>query len=169
MPLFIKDKAYKFFNHHNSELINRIVNHRVNVYKVSVSETDTNIYHEHTNSGMKYHDPVMTHALIQLEPEAYDIVDNRLGVDKNQVSTFFFQREYLNVLDLILDVGDILEWNETYWHVDEVLESKLIHSVPGYKFATVCRCHMTERSELNLGEVRWGSDNETDAEIIKNL
>lgn len=169
MPLFVKDRAYKFFQHHNKELINKIVNARVNVYKIVLLDSATNIYGESTQSGKAYYPPVMTHALIQHDDPTYEVNNQKFGVDINQTATFFFQREYLKVIDLVMEVGDVIEWNETYWAVDEVIENKLIHSVPNYNHATVCRVHMTERSRLNLEEIRYGSDDNSDVEKIKNL
>lgn len=169
MSLFIKDRAYKYFQHHNKEVINKNVNAKVNVYKLVLVDSATNIYGETTQSGKAYYPPVMTHALIMHDDPTFDYSQEKFGVDINQTVTFFFQREYLKVISLVMEIGDVIEWNETYWHVDEVIENKLIHSLPEYNHATVCKVHMTERSRLNIEDVRVGSDDNTDVEKIKNL
>lgn len=169
MPLFLKDRAYKFINHHTLQIINKNVNARVNLYKIILSDSSTNIYGESSESGKSYYPPVMTHCLIQHDDPTFDYNQQRFGVDITQMVTFFFQREYLKAIDLMVEIGDIVEWNETYWAIDEIIENKLVHSQPEYNSAVVARAHMTERSRLNLDEIRFGSDDNTDVEKIKNL
>jgi hypothetical protein len=169
MSLFIRDKAYKFFNHHSLQVINKNINIQVNIYKLILSDSETNIYSETTTAGKAYYPPIKTHCLIQHDDQMFDYNAQKFGVDITQTATFFFQREYLKAIDLVTEIGDIIEWNETYWHIDEVIENKLIHSLPQYNYADVCKAHMTERSRLNLDEIRFGYDDNSDIEKIKNL
>ncbi len=169
MPLFVRDRAYKFFNHHSLNMINKLVNHRVNVYKMVLKDSLINIYGESTQSGKVYYPPVMVHCLIQHDEQIFDYNPQKFGVDITQNVTYFFQREYLKAIDVMMEVGDIIEWNETFWSIDGIVENRLVHSVANYNHAVVCNCHMTERSRLNIEEVRFGSDDVIDIQKLKNL
>lgn len=152
MSLFFRDRAYKFFNHHAKSFINRVVNFRVNLYKIVVDETKTNIYGE--SMGKVYHHPVMVHCLIKHDDQVWSPEEH--GTDFQQNATFYFQLEYLKDMNVVVEAGDIVEWNNNYWEIETAVENKLIHSLPEYNFAMVCEAHYTDITKLNLENIRSG-------------
>jgi hypothetical protein len=156
MSHFFKDKANRFYNKVAHEYIAKKLGFIVLIYKHSLENTPLNVYDEEVSKdgAIYFEKPIAANCLIQNEDQEF--VDTDVVLNVGQRVTFGFQREYLKDINLVMEVGDIIEWNDTFYEVDTVVENRLIHSLPPYNFATVCVSHMTERSKLGFEEVRSG-------------
>ena len=91
-----------------------IINQFVILHRVSVYETDTNMYGE-ASEGKVYKRPVKLPCIVDAEDFDFQYTD--FGPDNKQNVSFAFQRAYLVEVDLKPDIGDILQWNEGYFEV----------------------------------------------------
>lgn len=111
-PFFIPQKEFDLINQMNEELIDEIIGQSVDIYKVNIERTDSNMYGEST---AKYYDiGFRVNCLINYnEPE---VNQDEFGADVNSSIEMFFQRENLSSgsLNFYPEIGDIVDWNDYY-------------------------------------------------------
>ena len=149
-PFFIPQKEFDLINSMNEELIDEVVGQSVDIYKVSVENTDENIYGESTT---KYYDVgFRVNCLIMYnEPE---IIQDEFGADNNSSIEMYFQRENLasGSLNFYPEAGDIVDWNDIYWEINGTTEPQLFAGHPNFKHNIVASAHRSRLSSLQIEE-----------------
>ena len=149
-PFFIPQKEIDLIDSMNEELIDEIVGQSVDIYKVSIDNTDENIYGESTT---KYYEVgFRVNCLIQFdEPE---ITQDEFGADENANIEMYFQRNNLSSgsLNFYPEMGDIVDWNDHYWEINGTTESQLIAGNPEYKHSIKATAHRARLSSLQIEE-----------------
>ena len=149
-PFFIPQKEFDLINSMNEELIDEVVGQSVDIYKVSVENTDENIYGESTT---KYYDVgFRVNCLIMYnEPE---IIQDEFGADNNSSIEMYFQRENLasGSLNFYPEAGDIVDWNDIYWEINGTTEPQLFAGHPNFKHNIVATAHRSRLSSLQIEE-----------------
>ena len=149
-PFFIPQKEFDLINQMNEELIDEIVGQSVDIYKVNIEKTDSNLYGEST---AKYYDiGFRVNCLIEYaEPT---IEQDEFGSDLNSNITMFFQRENLSSgsLNFYPENGDIVDWNDFYWEINGTTEPQLFAGHPNFKHNIVATAHRSRLSSLQIEE-----------------
>ena len=149
-PFFVPQKEVNLINDMNEELIDEIVGQSVDVYKVNIENTDENIYGESTT---KYYDVgFRVNCLILFnEPE---INQDEFGPDFGGNIEMYFQRENLSSgsLNFYPEIGDIVDWNDSYWEIDGTTEPQLVAGHPGYKHQIRATANYSKLSSLQIEE-----------------
>ena len=149
-PFFIPQKEIDTIDSMNEELIDEIIGQSVDIYKVSIDNTDENVYGESTT---KYYEVgFRVNCLIQFnEPE---ITQDEFGADENSDIEMYFQRNNLSSgsLNFYPEMGDIVDWNDHYWEINGTTEPQLIAGHPGYKHSIVATAHRARLSSLQIEE-----------------
>ena len=149
-PFFIPSKEIRMIDSMNEELIDEIVGQSVDIYKVSIDNTDENIYGESTT---KYYDVGfrVNCLLLYNEPE---ITQDDFGADLRGDIEMYFQRENLSSgsLNFFPEIGDIVDWNNQYWEIGSVTEPQLIAGHPNYKHSINAKAHRSRLSSLQIEE-----------------
>ena len=149
-PFFVPQKEINVIDSMNEELIDEIVGQSVDIYKVSIDNTDENVYGESTT---KYYDVGfrVNCLLLYNEPE---VVQDDFGPDLNGNIEMYFQRENLSSgsLNFYPEIGDIVDWNEQYWEINSVVEPQLIAGHPNYKHSINAKAHRSKLSSLQIEE-----------------
>ena len=149
-PFFVPQKEIDFINVINEELIDEIIGQSVDIYKVSIDNTDENVYGESTT---KYYEVgFRVNCLILFnEPE---IIQDEFGSDENADIEMFFQRNNLSSgsLNFYPEMGDIVDWNNYYWEINGTTEPQLIAGHPGYKHSIKATAHRARLSSLQIEE-----------------
>ena len=149
-PFFLPQKEVNFIDAVNEELIDELVGQTVDIYKISVDDTEENMYGESTT---KYYDKgFRVNCLIQFnEP---DVNLDEFGTDVNTSVEMFFQRNNLasGSLNFFPEVGDIVDWNEFYWEINGVTEPQLIAGHPNYRHNIKATAHRSRLSSLQIEE-----------------
>ena len=96
-----------------------IINQTVIVYKVSVYDTESNMYGESAD-GKVYKPGVKLPCLV--DAEDFDFNTDEFGPDRRQNVVFAFQRDYLVEVDFRPEIGDIVNWNLGYLRATSVPE-----------------------------------------------
>ena len=149
-PFFIPQKEIDIIDSMNEELIDEIVGQSVDIYKVSIDNTDENIYGESTT---KYYDVgFRVNCLITFE--APEVIQDDFGADVNANIELFFQRANLSSgsLNFYPEVGDIVDWNRYYWEIDGTTEPQLIAGHEGYNHSIKATAHRARMSSLQIEE-----------------
>ncbi len=148
---FFSDRDVSTFSTINKSLMGKVVGSTCIVYKISSEETQTNVYGESTGMGKIYNPGVELDALI--DSSDFDWNTDEFGPDAQQTVTFSFLRN--NLIDrgnVVVEVGDVIEWNYAYFEVDSIDENKLIGGNVEQNWDVVASTHMTRQSKLNIIE-----------------
>lgn len=155
---FFSDRDINVFNSLNEELVGElhdsrdgIINQSVVVYKISAQDTETNLYGE-ASSGKIYKPGVQITCI--LNAEDFDYQTDEFGPDKNQNVLFSFLRNTLVEINLVIEVGDIIDWNNAYFEISSINENQLIGGRYDQNWAVVCSAILLRRVSLNIEKVR---------------
>jgi len=167
MALFGSGRDASLVRSVNRELINRYIDTEVGFYKLNLEHTKTNIYDE--SDDKVYYAKMKMNSLILRDTKVQQADD--FGIDYTRTVTFGFIRDDLKDKNIIIDVGDIIEFDGEYHEIDNVGSSEywagknpsrdLGHTLGerdefGYNVSIVCETHVTRRNRLNIQEVRSG-------------
>ena len=151
-PFFLPRKEVNLFDHLNQELIDDILGQTVDIYKVKIDDTTSNIYGE-SDDGIKYFEKGfrVNCLLLYNEPE---IIQDEFGADINSDIEMYFQRNNLasGSLNFYPEIGDVVDWNDRFWEMNSVTEPQLIAGHQGYKHSIVAKAHRTRMSSLQMEE-----------------
>ena len=149
-PFFIPQKEIDTIDSMNEELIDEIIGQSVDIYKVSIDNTDENVYGESTT---KYYEVgFRVNCLIQFnEPE---ITQDEFGADENSDIEMYFQRNNLasGSLNFYPEMGDMVDWNDYYWEINGTTEPQLFGGHPNFKHNIVATAHRSRLSSLQIEE-----------------
>jgi hypothetical protein len=147
-PFFIPRKEIELIDVMNEELIDEIIGQTVDIYKISVEDTEENMYGESTT---KYYDKgFRVNCLIQFnEPE---VLQDEFGADVNTSIEMYFHRKTLQDSNFYPEVGDIVDWNDFYFEMNSVTEPQLIGGHQKFKHQIKAIAHRSRLSSLQIEE-----------------
>ena len=128
-----------------------IINQTVVVYKVSVYDTESNMYGE-SAEGKVYKPGVQVTALIDAEDQT--TTTDEFGPDLQQTALFSFVRQSLVDISYVVEIGDIIEWNSGYWEISSISENQLVGGQTDYNHSVICNSYLQRISTLNIERVR---------------
>ena len=149
-PFFVPQKEINLINDMNEELIDEIVGQSVDIYKVSIDNTEENLYGESTQ---KYYEVgFRVNCLIQFDEPEVDLTE--FGSDVNASIEMYFQRNNLSSgsLNFYPEMGDIVDWNDHYWEVNGTTEPQLFAGHPNFKHQIKATAHFARMSSLQIEE-----------------
>ena len=126
-----------------------IINQTVVVYKVSVYDTETNMYGE-SAEGKVYKPGVQLACLITADEQT--TTTDEFGPDLQQTGLFSFVRQSLVDISFVLEIGDIIDWNQHYFEINSVIEPQLISGHQKYRHSIQANAHRIRQSSLQIEE-----------------
>lgn len=175
MALFGGQRDMSLFRILNKELINDIIDTEVYYYMLAVEETKSNLYGE--SKDKIYHQPVKIPALFEFV-QAEQVSDD-FGQSYSRQVTYNFLRDTLVDKELKPEVGDVIQWDDTYYQIDAVYERQFFAGknpkswdggdTQGYSVSIICDTHATRWSSLNLVDTRFGNSNQNNNDIPMGL
>ena len=155
---FFAQKDIDTFDKLNKELVgdlytgkDGVVSQKVVIYKVSVYDTEVNMYGE-TAEGKIYKPGVQVTSLISADDQT--TTTDEFGPDLQQTALFSFIRQSLKDISYVVEIGDIIDWNNGYWEVSSVNENQLVGGQTDYSHSVVCDTFLVRISNLNIERVR---------------
>ena len=155
---YYPQKDIDTFDKFNKELVgdlssgkDGIIYQPVVIYKVSVYDTEVNMYGE-ASDGKVYKDGVQVTALVEADEQT--TTTDEFGPDLQQNALFSFVRQSLVDISYVVEIGDIIDWNNGYWEVSSVNENQLIGGQTDYNHSVVCDTFLVRISNLNIERVR---------------
>lgn len=162
----------------NRELINNFIDMEVAWYKLSLQDTQANMYDESDNKI--YYSPMRINCLILKEEKA--VLSDDYGYDSTRLGIFAFLRDDLKDKNIIIEAGDVIEYDNEFYELDVVHSSQYwrgtnpdtdlgytegLREEFGLNIAIRAEGHVTRRNRLNIQEVRSGINKPNS--IPKNL
>ena len=159
--LFGSKKDFNLLVNINRELLKDIVEQEILIYKLSASDTDTNIYGEALEKT--YLEPVVFNCLITRGDQVINV--DEFGPDLGRDASFACLKQDLVDASLVPEVGDIVMWHEDYYEVDTVRENQYFYgrnnqynvdrtSGHGASISIVLDCHLTRADRVGIARQR---------------
>jgi len=159
--LFGSDRDFGLLTKINRELLKDVVEQEILYYKLSLDDTETNIYGESLRKA--FYTPIKLNCLITRGDQV--VTTDEYGPDLNREVSFAFLREDMSDIQLVPEVGDIVLWHEDYYEADTVRENQLfLGRDNNYNFTTygsrfgrsvslILDCHLTRADRVGIAEV----------------
>ncbi len=147
-PFFVPQKEINLINAMNEELIDEIVGQTVDIYKISIENTEENMYGESTTKY--YNDGFRVNCLIQFNDPEITLED--MGTDLNASIEMYFHRASLIEAGFLPEVGDIVDWNGFYFEINGATEPQLMAGHQNYKHQIKVTAHRSRMSSLQIEE-----------------
>ena len=155
---FYSQRDIDTFDKFNKELVGNlstgadgIINQEVIVYKVSVYDTEVNMYGE-TSEGKVFKPGVQLVALVEADDQT--TTTDEFGPDLQQNAEFSFIRQSLVDINFVVEIGDVINWNNGYWEISSINENQLVGGQTDYNHSVVCNTYLIRISHLNIERVR---------------
>jgi len=158
MALFGESRDISFIHKINEELLNNVIEQEVDFYEIHIPDSKANLYGESTNKV--YYAPVRLTCLIERGDQNVS-ADAPFGLDAVQAHTFRFLRKKLVDINLIPQIGDIIESRGNYYEITNTNENQFFVGMddnypktPGNEFGTslsiICNTHLARVNRLQI-------------------
>ena len=180
MALFGSARDASLIRHIHNELIVKFVDVEVELFKLELEGTRENLYGE--SDQKKYYNPIKIPCLVQKDEKT--IVGDDYGLDSTRTGIFAFNRDYLKDRTIVIEIGDIIWWDNEYYEIDVVHGTQYWRGTNpstdlgkitgdrdefGFNVSIRAEGHVTRRNKLNLVEVRHGGRPAQEYQLPKNL
>jgi hypothetical protein len=129
-----------------------LINQECVIYKPSLHESAVNMYGEGAGGKKVYKNGVQMNALI--EADDFDFNQDDFGPDANQTATFSFLRQSFIDASMVLEMGDLIDWNYGYFEVGSVNENQLLGGMFDQNFSVVASTFLIRKSSVQIERVR---------------
>lgn len=155
---FLSTRDNDFFHKVNKELLgdslrgkDGIIDQEVTIYQLDVTETPTDMYGE-SASGKSWRPGVNLNCLI--DAEDFDFNTDEFGADKQQNASFSFLRDSVLEANIVIALGDVINWNYAYFTISSLNENQLIGGMQNQNFSVIATAYLTRLSSLGIENVR---------------
>lgn len=145
---YFSRRDVRFMNSLNGELLGDIIEQVVVIFKINAQETQANVYGEAIDKI--YFPGVETGCLVETDPES--TVYEGFGPDVKKGTIFKFHQKLCELKNIYPQVGDIVEWENAYFEISNVIENQFLGGQPEKNYSLVCNAHLTRQSRINLTE-----------------
>ena len=129
-----------------------IINQTVVVYKPSLQESATNMYGEAAGGKKVYKNGVQMTALITADD--FDFNQDEFGPDANQTAIFSFLRQSFIDASMVLEMGDLIDWNYGYFEVGTINENQLVGGQFDQNYSVIANTFLVRKSSVQIERVR---------------
>ena len=129
-----------------------LINQECVIYKPSLQESSVNMYGEGAGGKKIYKDGVQMNALITAED--FDFNQDEFGPDANQTATFSFLRQSFIDASMVLEMGDLIDWNYGYFEVGSINENQLIGGMYDQNYSVVANTFLVRKSSIQIERIR---------------
>ncbi len=129
-----------------------LINQTCVIYKPSLQESSVNMYGESAGGKKVYKNGVEMKALI--DAQDFDYNQEEFGPDNNQTATFSFLRQSFIDAEMVLEVGDLIDWNYGYFEVGSINENQLIGGMFDENYSVVANTFLIRKSSIQIERVR---------------
>ena len=103
-------------------------------------------------SGKSWRAGVNLNCLI--DAEDFDFNTDEFGADRQQNATFSFLRDSVLEANIVISLGDVINWNYAYFTISSLNENQLIGGMKNQNFSVIATAYLTRLSSLGIEQVR---------------
>jgi hypothetical protein len=101
---------------------------------------------------------VRTHEDTSVNASEETVDTGEFGPDMTQTLTLGLNREMCRVIhNLVPQIGDIVEWNSSYYEINNTNQSKFPGGQVDFNFTNICSAHITRQPMTLIADVRVGT------------
>lgn len=146
---FFSTRDIKFISSINAELNADIIQTEVFIFKICADQTVTNVYGESDPQTGKIFYPGVE-CTCHIDRADIDTTYDQFGPDRNQTVVFKFREANLKLVNLYPEIGDIIEFNNRYHEIDNVVQEQYLGGQPEKSFSIIVNTHYARLSKLSL-------------------
>ena len=129
-----------------------LINQECVVYKPSLQESAVNMYGEAAGGKKVYKNGVEMNALVAADD--FDFNTDEFGPDAQQNVVFSFLRQSFIDASMVLEIGDLIDWNYGYFEVGSINENQLIGGMFDQNYSVVATTFLVRKSSVQIERVR---------------
>ena len=129
-----------------------LINQECVVYKPSLQESAVNMYGEAAGGKKVYKNGVQMNALVSADD--FDFNTDEFGPDAQQNVVFSFLRQSFIDASMVLEIGDLIDWNYGYFEVGSINENQLVGGQFDQNFSVVATTFLIRKSSIQIERVR---------------
>ena len=129
-----------------------MVNQECVIYKPSLQESAVNMYGEAAGGKKVYKNGVQMNALVAADD--FDFNTDEFGPDAQQNVVFSFLRQAFIDASMVLEIGDLIDWNYGYFEVGSINENQLVGGQFDQNFSVVATTFLIRKSSIQIERVR---------------
>jgi len=129
-----------------------LINQECVVYKPSLQESAVNMYGEAAGGKRVYKNGVQMNALVAADD--FDFNTDEFGPDAQQNVVFSFLRQAFIDASMVLEIGDLIDWNYGYFEVGSINENQLVGGQFDQNFSVVATTFLIRKSSIQIERVR---------------
>ena len=160
--LFGSNRDFDLLVNINRELLHDLVEQEVLYHKLSLEDTEVNLYGE--SLAKSFWNAVKLNCLITRGDQVIDI--DTFGPDLGREASFAMIRKDLEDRSILPEVGDIIQWQNDFYEVDTVRGNRLFlgrdnkynlssyGSSYGGSLSIILDTHLTRADRVGISEVR---------------
>jgi len=148
---YFSQRDLNLVNSLNAELMGDIVEVLIQVFKISPTETKTNIFGVTASETGKWYMPaIQISSLVERADMTAEYDD--FGPSRNQDYVFKMREKMLKQVNFYPEIGDIVFFNDRYYEIDNVVQEQLLGGQPDKSHSIICNGHYTKITSLNVLE-----------------
>jgi hypothetical protein len=148
---YFSQRDLNLVNQFNAELMGDIVEVLIQIFKISPTETKTNIYGETAAETGKWYMPaIQISSLVERADMTAEYDD--FGPSRNQDYVFKMREKMLRQINFYPEIGDVIYFNDRYYEIDNVVQEQLLGGQPDKSHSIICNGHYTKITSLNVLE-----------------
>ncbi len=132
--------------HFNKELINTFIDVPIVLYKLNIIDSKKNVYGE--SAQKRWYQGVQIPVLV--DRQLNTAVKDMSIINIEQTIEFNFLRQECIDRKVFPEIGDIIDFNHTYFELDQLNSIQLIAGQVIYNHAIVATGHLTRSTGLQL-------------------
>ena len=129
-----------------------LINQECVVYKPSLQESAVNMYGEAAGGKKVYKNGVEMNALVAADD--FDFNTDEFGPDAQQNVVFSFLRQSFIDASMVLEIGDLIDWNYGYFEIGSINENQLIAGMFEQNYSVVATSFLIRKSSVQIERVR---------------
>lgn len=148
---YYSERDLRFIGSINGELMGDLIENLIQIFKVSPTDTVTNIYGETSSETGRWYLPGIEISSLTERPEMTTEYDD-FGPSRNQSHVFKLREKMCIHLNFYPEIGDIIFWNDRYYEIDNVVQEQLLGGISEKSHSIICNAHYTRVTSLNIVE-----------------
>ena len=129
-----------------------LINQECVVYKPSLQESAVNMYGEAAGGKKVYKNGVQMAALVSADD--FDFNTDEFGPDAQQNAVFSFLRQSFIDASMVLEIGDLIDWNYGYFEIGSINENQLIGGQFDQNYSVIANSFLVRKSSIQIERVR---------------
>lgn len=144
MSLFFKERDLQLFKSISEQLVQKVMQINVMLYKINPQQIQINVYGEAKRGLKSYHKGVSIFCLIEHTAHSLDMNESMKRTDTTR---FKFLISTLQDVNIYPEIGDVIQWQGVFWEITLVTSQQLIANNQQIEWSKICQTAVLSNSK----------------------